>query len=325
MSTPVWDFVRRYAGEDPLRLHMPGHKGVPGLGPEPWDLTEIPGADSLYEASGILRESEEEAGRLYGCPTFYSAEGSSLAVRAMVFLACRWALDRGKRPKIAAARNVHRTFVTAAALLDVPLRWISGETCLQCTLDPAAVEAALEADVTALYCTSPDYLGHIQEIEGLARLCRRRGILLLVDNAHGAYLRFLPVSRHPMDLGADLCCASAHKTLPALTGAAYLHIAAAHGDLAAQAKAALALFGSTSPSYLILASLDRLNGLLAGDYPRALAAFLPRAQALYLPRSCQGFFRGPGDELGTAWAALGITRRNLVWTAGQAASLHLDA
>ena len=115
MSTPVWDFVRRYAEEDPLRLHMPGHKGVPGLGPEPWDLTEIPGADSLYEASGILRESEEEAGRLYGCPTFYSAEGSSLAVRAMVFLACRWALDRGKRPKIAAARNVHRTFVTAAA------------------------------------------------------------------------------------------------------------------------------------------------------------------------------------------------------------------
>lgn len=280
MSTPVWDFVRRYAGEDPLRLHMPGHKGVPGLGPEPWDLTEIPGADSLYEATGILRESEEEAGRLYGCPTFYSAEGSSLAVRAMVFLACRWALDRGKRPKIAAARNVHRTFVTAAALLDVPLQWISGETCLQCTLDPAAVEAALEADVTALYCTSPDYLGHIQEIEGLARLCRRRGILLLVDNAHGAYLRFLPVSRHPMDLGADLCCASAHKTLPALTGAAYLHIAAAHGALAAQAKAALALFGSTSPSYLILASLDRLNGLLAGDYPRALAAFLPRAQAL---------------------------------------------
>ena len=67
MSTPVWDFVRRYAGEDPLRLHMPGHKGVPGLGPEPWDLTEIPGADSLYEATGILRESEEEAGRLYGC------------------------------------------------------------------------------------------------------------------------------------------------------------------------------------------------------------------------------------------------------------------
>ena len=65
-----------------------------------------------------------------------------------------------------------------------------------------------------------------------------------------------------------------------------------------------------------------LDALLAGG---KAPAGLPRAQALYLPRSCQGFFRGPGDELGTAWAALGITRRNLVWTAGQAASLHLDA
>ena len=65
-----------------------------------------------------------------------------------------------------------------------------------------------------------------------------------------------------------------------------------------------------------------LDALLAGG---EAPAGLPRAQALYLPRSCQGFFRGPGDELGTAWAALGITRRNLVWTAGQAASLHLDA
>lgn len=282
MKTPVVDFARRYAAGDALRLHMPGHKGQPVLGPESWDLTEIPGADSLYEAAGILRESEENAGQLYGCPTFYSAEGSSLAVRAMVYLACRWAMERGRRPKIAAARNVHRTFVTAAALLDVELQWLTGagESHLRCTLDPKTVDAALDSDVTALYCTSPDYLGHTQDIAGLAALCRRRDILLLVDGAHGAYLRFLPQSRHPMDLGADFCCASAHKTLPVLTGGAYLHIAAAHGDLTAQAKSALALFGSTSPSYLILESLDACNGLLASDYPRQLAAFLPRAAAL---------------------------------------------
>ena len=230
MSTPVWDFVRRYAGEGPLRLHMPGHKGVPGLGARALGPDRDPRADSLYEASGILRESEEEAGRLYGCPTFYSAEGSSLAVRAMVFLACRWALDRGKtaqnrrRPE----RPPDLCHGGGAAGRAAPVDF-RGDLPSSAPLDPAAVEAALEPDVTALYCTSPDYLGHIQEIEGLARLCRRRGILLLVDNAHGAYLRFLPESRHPMDLGADLCCASAHKTLPALTGAAYLHIAAAHG------------------------------------------------------------------------------------------------
>ena len=297
MKMPVVDFARRYAAGDALRLHMPGHKGQPVLGPEPWDLTEIPGADSLYEAAGILRESEENAGQLYGCPTFYSAEGSSLAVRAMVYLACRWAMERGRRPKIAAARNVHRTFVTAAALLDVALQWLTGagESHLRCTLDPKTVDAALDADVTALYCTSPDYLGPAQDIAGLAALCRRRDILLLVDGAHGAYLRFLPQSRHPMDLGADLCCASAHKTLPVLTGGAYLHIAAAHVDLTAQAKSALALFGSTSPSYLILESLDACNDLLAEDYPRQLAAFLPRAAALQARLKAMGW-QLTGDE-----------------------------
>ena len=96
----------------------------------------------------------------------------------------------------------------------------------------------------------------------------------MVDNAHGAYLKFLPQSRHPIDLGADLCCDSAHKTLPALTGAAYLHIShtvAPH--FASRAKEALALFGSTSPSYLILQSLDLVNAYLSGGYAERLAAF----------------------------------------------------
>ena len=88
-------------------------------------------------------------------------------------------------------------------------------------------------------------------------MCRAHGTLLLTDNAHGAYLRFLSPSRHPLDQGADLVCDSAHKTLPVLTGGAYLHISkSAPAALREDAKAALALFGSTSPSYLTLASLD---------------------------------------------------------------------
>ena len=70
MNTPICDFLRRYAERDPLRLHMPGHKGVGPLGVERWDLTEVTGADSLYEASGIIAESEANASRLFGCPTF---------------------------------------------------------------------------------------------------------------------------------------------------------------------------------------------------------------------------------------------------------------
>ena len=102
-----------------------------------------------------------------------------------------------------------------------------------------------------MYVTSPDYLGGMQDVAALAEVCHRYGTLLAVDNAHGAYLRFLRPSRHPLDLGADLCCDSAHKTLSVLTGGAYLHIArTAPTSLAENAKEALALFGSTSPSYL---------------------------------------------------------------------------
>ena len=94
---------------------------------------------------------------------------------------------------------------------------------------------------------------------------------LLVDNAHGAYLRFLSQNCHPIAQGAAMCCDSAHKTLPVVTGGAYLHLGhdAPVQDEAA-VRGALALFGSTSPSYLILQSLDACNAVLAGDYPRRL-------------------------------------------------------
>ena len=100
----------------------------------------------------------------------------------------------------------------------------------------------------------------------MAAVCRAQGVPLLVDNAHGAYLRFLPQNCHPIAQGAAMCCDSAHKTLPVVTGGAYLHLA--HE---AAVRGALALFGSTSPSYLILQSLDACNAVLAGDYPRRLA------------------------------------------------------
>ena len=86
MNTPICDFVRKYAESRTLRLHMPGHKGVRLLGMEQSDITEICGADSLYEAEGIIRESEENASSLFGAHTFYSAEGSSLAIRALLYL-----------------------------------------------------------------------------------------------------------------------------------------------------------------------------------------------------------------------------------------------
>ena len=279
METPICDFVRKYAESEAIRLHMPGHKGKNLLGLEALDITEIDGADSLYEADGIIRQSEENASELFGCPTFYSTEGSSQCIRAMLYLAVLHAREQGKRPLIAAGRNAHKTFLTGAALLDLEILWMypkNGGNYLSCDLTAQDVEAVLEGEKpTAVYLTSPDYLGNVADIAGIAEVCHRHGALLLVDNAHGAYLRFLTPSRHPMDLGADLCCDSAHKTLPVLTGGAYLHCAEKFRDWG---KNALALFGSTSPSYLILQSLDKANPYLASLTDR-LKEFVPYVEA----------------------------------------------
>jgi len=256
MNTPIVEFVENYICQNPIRMHMPGHKGVGGDA-YARDITEISGADSLYEASGIILESEQNASAIFGAHTFYSAEGSSHAIRAMLHLA---ATETNSR-KILAGRNAHKAFLSAAALLDLDVAWIYGDSYLSCPITADELEDAIKAELPcAVYVTSPDYLGNTLDIAALSEVCKRHGVLLLVDNAHGAYLKFLKKSRHPMDLGADICCDSAHKTLPVLTGGAYLHVR--DDKISKNAKAALALFGSTSPSYLILESLDRVNPIL---------------------------------------------------------------
>ncbi len=288
MDTPICDFVKAYAGSDMLRLHMPGHKGQGPLGIESLDITEIGGADVLYAAEGIIRRSQANATALFGAGrTVYSAEGSSLCIRAMLYLAMLQARADGKTPRIAAGRNAHKVFMTAAALLDLDIDWIyptTQDTVLSCDITPAELEAYLSAaqpKPTAVYITSPDYLGQMVDAAGLSQVCHRHGVLLLVDNAHGAYLHFLPQSRHPIALGADLCCDSAHKTLPVLTGGAYLHLSPhAPAMLRGEVDNAMALFASTSPSYLILQSLDAANRYLAKAFSGRLATFTASLTAL---------------------------------------------
>lgn len=303
MDTPICDFVRAYACSDTHRLHMPGHKGTAFLGMEQLDITEIRGADSLYEADGIIAKSEENASALFGCKTFYSTEGSSQCIRAMVQLLLLYAKGQGKKPLIAAGRNAHKAFLTAVALLDGDVHWLypkKAANYLSCALTPEELEAYLESTPekpVAVYLTDPDYLGTLVDIRAMAAVCHRHGVLLAVDNAHGAYLKFLPRSRHPMDLGADICCDSAHKTLPVLTGGAYLHLSSQMATaVGSQAKNALMLFGSTSPSYLILQSLDAANVYLE-DYPAKLRTLLPRLEALRHTLRQQGYLLHGSEPL----------------------------
>ena len=277
VTTPIADFVNTYAKSGVARFHMPGHKGKKILGCESLDITEICGADSLYEAEGIIAESEANAAKLFGAKrTLFSTEGSSQCIRAMLYL-IRLHRQRKdgflKRPVIAAARNVHKAFIYGAALLDFDVIWLwpgeSRSSICSCVISAKQVEKVLDQhkEIVGVYVTSPDYLGAMADIQGIAEVCHKKDVVLAVDNAHGAYLKFLEPSRHPLDLGADICCDSAHKTLPVLTGGAYLHIGKNAPEIfEQQAKHALGFFGSTSPSYLTMISLDLCNGYLSKEY-----------------------------------------------------------
>lgn len=319
MNTPICDFVEQYKAGNPVRMHMPGHKGRTVIGPEAADITEIEGADELYHARGIIRESEENAAALFGAArTLYSAEGSSLCVRAMLYLALMTAKEKNIPARLLAGRNAHKTLMTAAALMDLEPDWILPGTVtdlLSCRVTPGILDDKLKRQpYMAVWLTSPDYLGCRVDLRAAAEVCRRHGVPLLVDNAHGAYLKFLTPDEHPLALGADACCDSAHKTLSCLTGAAYLHIAeGAPAGWAEQAEQAMALFASTSPSWLIMQSLDRMNGELDGEYPARLRKTARRTAEMKKALADEGWTL-IGDEpmkITLNAAAAGYTGREL--------------
>ncbi len=255
MNTPIHDFLTQYSQSGIVRAHMPGHKGREN----PLDITEIKGADSLFEADGIIAESERIAASIFGSrETIYSCGGSTLCIQAM--------LTPFAGGTAAAGRNAHRAFIYACIMLGINIKWIypDDSTYLSGAVTADALRRVLSDGErpSVVYITSPDYPGNMTDIDSISEVCREYGIPLAVDNAHGAYLRFVTGAdgrpQHPLYHGADICCDSAHKTLPVLTGGAYLHINSDDARFGCM-KDNMALFGSSSPSYLILDSLDRCN------------------------------------------------------------------
>jgi len=235
--TPIHDFLTAYAAKDYERCHMPGHKS--GI-----DLTEIDGAIN------IIYESERFAADLFGAKrTLFSCSGSTLAIFAM--------LSPFANKRVAVIGNPHRSFVDAAILLDFEIVRIVGTPYM------------VSADTDAIFATNIDYYGRQACLADFVG--GTVNIPLLTDNAHGAYLVF--TDSHPIKLGAAMCADSAHKTLPALTGAAYLHFSDTGSEFIRSAKAGLALLGTSSPSYLIYNSLDLCNKHIAEEKHIAEAGF----------------------------------------------------
>lgn len=261
LQTPFCDAIEAILKETPTRFFMPGHKGNAAAMPRfggalYYDITEIEGADDLSHPSGPLAQSQANMARAFGAgATLYSAAGSTSCILAMLTLFLR------PGQKVVMARGCHNAAVRALALVDLHPVWVLPQSGVPTT---AEIEAALKQnDVAAVYITSPDYYGRLADVGAIAVVCHAHGVPLLVDNAHGPHLRFVTPQCHPITLGADACADSAHKTLPCLTPAALLHLRDA--ALQEAARSALNLYSSTSPSYLVLQTLDHTAGLLLAN------------------------------------------------------------
>lgn len=323
MSTPLRDALQAHLQKNRAPFHTPGHKGHPPAVFD-FDLTELPDTDSLFEADGPILQAEQQAARLFHSRrTLFSAGGCTLCMQAML----RLALPQGG--KLLAGRVIHRSAVHTMALLDITPVWLLPQpdagTGLAGRIDPRDVEAALSANpqIRAVYLTCPDYFGVLSDLRAISQVAHAHHVPLLVDNAHGAHLGLLPQDLHPLTFGADLCACSAHKTLPVLTGGAFLNIGdtplAREYRYAERAKQAMALFGSTSPNYMVMASLDDAVDWALREGKAAFSDLLIRMQPLrqlcrqkHLPMP-----RGPHDESRLSFCSLsaGLT--------GEQAAAHL--
>lgn len=296
-NTPLKRALDEYIHQDYARLHMPGHKGA-SISPfgelMAYDVTEVEGTDSLFEDDGPLKELEEIFTRLYDTKgTVMSAGGSTLCIQAMLRMVAK------KEGRILAGRNIHAAAVNAMALLGLEPVWVypnrKQEERLIGEISPDEIRSVLEKEkqegtldsLCAVYVTSPDYFGVMSDIRSIAQIAHEYGLPLLVDNAHGAHLHFLKEEYHPMQLGADLCCDSLHKTMPALTGAALLHTSDA--KYCPQMKGAMTVFGSTSPNYLIMLSMDSTAAFLMQDGAERIQQTVTRCEELRQKAREKGF------------------------------------
>lgn len=278
------DRLKEYGKSDFYAFHMPGHKRQEELGitlfPNPFsvDITEIDGFDNLHHPEGILKESMERAAAVYGADrTYYLVNGSTCGILAAISSA----VSDGK--KLLMARNSHKSAYHAAMLNRMETEYIYPEIIeesgIQGGIEPGELRRILEADkenrIGAVFLTSPTYEGIVSDIKSLAEIVHERGIPLIVDEAHGAHFAFYEgegenrqtgrlFPRSALQCGADLVIQSIHKTLPSLTQTAVLHLKEGIADRE-RLEFYLRIYQSSSPSYVMMASIDNCIEYMAGE------------------------------------------------------------
>ena len=260
-DTSLYAALSEYSDSDYYPYHMPGHKRSKSAGEMARfygiDITEIDGFDDLHHAKGILRDAEERANRLYGAEeTFYLVNGSTCGVLASIMAVT----ERGSELLI--ARNCHKSVYHAAILQELTLRYYYSPI-----LEEYGICDGVAADdigrlldehpfCQAVVVTSPTYEGIVSDIQAIADAVHERGKILIVDEAHGAHFGLDASMPHSaVERGADLVIHSLHKTLPAMTQTALLHV---QGDRVDRRKLReyLRMLQTSSPSYVMMASMD---------------------------------------------------------------------
>ena len=255
MEAPLYNALCALAQEDALRMHMPGHKGkamAPEFSAAAIDYTEIPPTGNLYTGEGSIAEAEALAARAWGAEKAYFLTGGSTQGVLSGLSLCA-----APGSTILLDRNTHKSFFSAMALLDLHPVYFSDLTAEH-------VEALLrEHDSVETVCiTSPTYYGVVADVDAIAAVCKAHGVKLLVDEAHGAHFPFVERGKCAAGRGATVSVSSAHKTLPAMGGSALLFTDGSFSDAAVREKTAL--FGTSSPSYVLMASIDWARAYLEG-------------------------------------------------------------
>ena len=256
MNAPLYEALCALAEKNDLRMHMPGHKGKsasPFFSVSAIDYTEIPTTGNLYTGEGPIGQAEELAAKAWGAAHAYFLTGGSTQGIMTGLSLCA-----APGSKILLDRNTHKSFFNGCALLDLRPVYLREPTA-------EGVEKRLTAqkDIKAVCITSPTYYGVILDVAGIGAVCRRCGVKLLVDEAHGAHFPFVGRGPCAAGRGADISVSSAHKTLPALGSSALLFTRDGFSPAAVREK--MAMFGTSSPSYPILASIDWARACLEGE------------------------------------------------------------